>query len=119
MMMPSVKEEGVIEQYIVLETHIRQNQAFVEQLFIYQSLDAIKATMKRTTNIVFSISIHCFYLNDYFRIFLIDQNYFSTYEKCDKQHWNYQRGISIHGCHLYKVMKSDNLQPHLIRWAGN
>ena len=78
MIMPSVKEEGVMEQYIVLETPYMTESGIRGTIFIYQSLDAIQSDNEKNDEYRFSISFHCFYLNDYFRIFLIDQNYFST-----------------------------------------
>jgi two-component system, OmpR family, sensor histidine kinase ResE len=70
MMMPSVKEEGVIEQYIVLETSYTTESGVRGTVFIYQSLDAIKATMKRTTNIVFLSAFIAFILTTIFAFFL-------------------------------------------------
>ncbi len=72
MMMPSVKEEGVMEQYIVLEDPYTTESGISGTVFIYQSLDAIQATTKRTTNIVFLSAFIAFILTTIFRVFLID-----------------------------------------------
>ena len=70
MMMPSIKEEGVMEQYIVLEESIHDKSGVSGTIYIYQSLDAIKATMKRTTNIVFLSAFIAFILTTIFAFFL-------------------------------------------------
>ena len=44
-------------------------------VFIYQSLDAIHRTTKRTTSYRISVSVYRFYFNDIFRLFSFDKNY--------------------------------------------
>ena len=75
MMMPSVTEEGVMEQYIVLADPYTTKSGMSGTVFIYQSLDAIQATMKRTTNIVFLSAFIAFILTTIFAFFLSTKNY--------------------------------------------
>ena len=70
MMMPSITEEGVMEQYIVLADPYSTESGLSGTVFIYQSLEAIQATTKRTTNIVFLSAFIAFILTTIFAFFL-------------------------------------------------
>ena len=70
MMMPSITESGVLEQYIVLADPFTTESGMSGTVFIYQSLEAIQATMKRTTNIVILSAFIAFILTTIFAFFL-------------------------------------------------
>lgn len=70
MMMPSIKEEGVMEKYTVLSDPVTTESGVQGTVYIYQSLEAIQATMKRTTNIVFISAFIAFILTTFFAFFL-------------------------------------------------
>lgn len=69
-MMPSISEEGVMEQYIVLADPFVTNAGLSGTVYIYQSLEAIQATTKKTTNIVFLSAFIAFILTTIFAFFL-------------------------------------------------
>ena len=69
-MMPSISEEGVMEQYIVLADPFMTNSGVNGTVYIYQSLEAIQATTKKTTNIVFLSAFIAFILTTFFAFFL-------------------------------------------------
>ncbi len=69
-MMPSITEEGVMEQYIVLADSFQAESGINGTVYIYQSLESIKATTKRTTNIVFLSAFIAFVLTTIFAFFL-------------------------------------------------
>ncbi len=70
MMMPSITEKDVMEQYIVLADPFTTEKGMSGTVFIYQSLEAIQATTKRTTNIVFLSAFIAFILTTIFAFFL-------------------------------------------------
>ncbi len=69
-MMPSISKEGVMEQYIVLADPFETKSGVAGTVYIYQSLNAIQATMKKTTNIVFLSAFIAFVLTTFFAFFL-------------------------------------------------
>ena len=69
-MMPSISEEGVMEQYIVLADPFITKAGLSGTVYIYQSLEAIQATTKKTTNIVFLSAFIAFILTTIFAFFL-------------------------------------------------
>jgi len=69
-MMPSITESGVMEQYIVLADPFTTKSGMSGTVYIYQSLEAIQATMKRTTNIVILSAFIAFILTTIFAFFL-------------------------------------------------
>ncbi|KXH82049.1 ATP-binding protein [Sporosarcina sp. HYO08] len=70
MMLPSNKEEGVMEQYLVLIQPFQQDQELVSSVVMYQSLEAIHRTTKRTTHIVVLSAFIAFILTTVFAFFL-------------------------------------------------
>ncbi len=70
MILPSVKEENVMEQYLVLGYPFDMNGEMVGAVIIYQSLDAVHRTTKSTTNIVFLSAFIAFILTTIFAFFL-------------------------------------------------
>lgn len=70
MMMPSITESGVMEKYIVLADPFTTESGMSGTIFIYQSLEAIQATTKRTTNIVILSAFISFILTTIFAFFL-------------------------------------------------
>lgn len=69
-MMPSITTEGVLEQYIVLADPFVMEDGQTGTVYIYQSLEAIQATTKKTTNIVFLSAFIAFILTTIFAFFL-------------------------------------------------
>lgn len=69
-MMPSVTDEDVMEKYIVLADPFETEAGEVGTVYIYQSLEAIQATTKKTTNIVFLSAFIAFVLTTIFAFFL-------------------------------------------------
>ncbi|MDS9470793.1 ATP-binding protein [Sporosarcina pasteurii] len=69
-MMPSITEEGMMEQYIVLADPFTTEAGATGTVYIYQSLEAIQATTKKTTNIVFLSAFIAFILTTIFAFFL-------------------------------------------------
>ncbi|WP_342512241.1 ATP-binding protein [Sporosarcina sp. FSL K6-1522] len=70
MIMPSILEENVMEQYLVLSYPVEEAQAIVGSVIIYQSLEAVHRTTKQTTNIVFLSAFIAFVLTTFFAFFL-------------------------------------------------
>lgn len=69
-MMPSITEEDVMERYIVLADPFMTKSGKKGTVYIYQSLEAIQATTKQTTNIVFLSAFIAFVLTTFFAFFL-------------------------------------------------
>lgn len=70
MMMPSITESGVMEKYIVLADPFTTESGMSGTVYIYQSLEALQATTKRTTNIVIISAFIAFILTTIFAFFL-------------------------------------------------
>ncbi len=70
MMMPSTSESDVMEKYIVLADPFVTESGEAGTIYIYQSLEAIQATTKRTTNIVIISAAIAFILTTIFAFFL-------------------------------------------------
>lgn len=70
MMMPSLTEEDVMEKYIVLVDRFLDDSGLNGTVYIYQSLEAVQATTKQTTNIVFISAFIAFVLTTFFAFFL-------------------------------------------------
>jgi len=70
MMLPSLTEEDVLEKYIVLADPFTTETGISGTVYIYQSLEAIRATTKRTTNIVLLSAFIAFILTTIFAFFL-------------------------------------------------
>lgn len=68
--LPSITEEDALEQYIVLADPFVTEAGVSGTVYIYQSLEAIRATTKRTTNIVFLSAFIAFVLTTIFAFFL-------------------------------------------------
>lgn len=69
-MMPSITTSGVLEQYIVLANPFITEKGKRGTVYIYQSLEAIQATTRKTTNIVFLSAFIAFVLTTIFAFFL-------------------------------------------------
>ena len=70
MILPSATEEGVMGKYIVLAEPFDQESEMKGTIFIYQSLESIHRTTKRTTSIVFLSAFIAFILTTIFAFFL-------------------------------------------------
>lgn len=70
LVMPSLKEEDMMSQYIVLANPFTTEAGEVGTVFIYQNLEAIHDTTKRTTNIVILSAFIAFVLTTIFAFFL-------------------------------------------------
>ncbi len=70
MIMPSITEEGVMEQFIVIAHPFAADSDMQGTVVIYQSLEAIHRTTKRTTHIVFLSAFIAFILTTIFAFFL-------------------------------------------------
>ncbi|MBE1554084.1 ATP-binding protein [Sporosarcina limicola] len=70
MILPSVTEDSVMEQYLVLAYPFETEQKIAGSVIIYQSLEAIHRTTRRTTNIVFLSAFIAFILTTIFAFFL-------------------------------------------------
>jgi two-component system sensor histidine kinase ResE len=70
MILPSVTEDNVFEQYLVLGYPFKINGVKMGNVIIYQSLDAVHRTTKSTTNIVFLSAFIAFILTTIFAFFL-------------------------------------------------
>ena len=77
MILPSLTEENVMEKYLVLMYPYDEVNGTIQSIVMYQSLDAVHRTTKRTTNIVFYIRIHCIHFNDNIRLFPFHENNFT------------------------------------------
>lgn len=69
MMLPSLADRNVMEQFLVLSYPFRQGDEYASVL-MYQSLDAVHRTTKSTTNIVFLSAFIAFILTTFFAFFL-------------------------------------------------
>src|SRR6185312_15409773 len=70
MILPSIREENVMEQYLVLSYPLEPGQEIAGSVIIYQSLEAVHRTTKRTTHIVFLSAFIAFILTTIFAFFL-------------------------------------------------
>ncbi|MEK5039287.1 ATP-binding protein [Sporosarcina sp. FSL K6-3457] len=70
MILPSIADDGVMEQYLVLAYPFEFNQQVVGSVIIYQSLEAVHRATKETTNIVFLSAFIAFILTTVFAFFL-------------------------------------------------
>ncbi|MFJ7933418.1 ATP-binding protein [Sporosarcina sp. NPDC096371] len=70
MILPSIMEKGVMEQYLVLAYPFEKDQQMVGSVIIYQSLEAVHRATKETTNIVFLSAFIAFILTTVFAFFL-------------------------------------------------
>ena len=70
MILPSITENDVMEQYIVLADPFVSETGITGTVFMYQSLDAIHRTTKRTTSIVILSAFIAFILTTIFAFFL-------------------------------------------------
>ncbi|WP_438318368.1 ATP-binding protein [Sporosarcina sp. FA9] len=70
MILPSIVEHDVMEKYIVLADPFISENVTSGTVFIYQSLEAIHNTTKRTTTIVFLSAFIAFILTTIFAFFL-------------------------------------------------
>lgn len=68
--LPSITEEDALEQYIVLADPFVTEAGVSGTVYIYQSLEAIRATTKKTTNIVLLSALIAFVLTTIFAFFL-------------------------------------------------
>ncbi|MHA6259607.1 ATP-binding protein [Sporosarcina sp. CAU 1771] len=70
MMLPSLSEEGVMGKYIVLAEPFEREAGVKGTVFIYQSMESIHRTTKKTTSIVFISAFIAFILTTIFAFFL-------------------------------------------------
>ena len=70
MILPSVTEDSIFEQYLVLAYPFKINEQMSGHVIIYQSLDAVHRTTRSTTNIVFLSAFIAFILTTIFAFFL-------------------------------------------------
>lgn len=70
MILPSLKNVDVMEQYIVIADPYETESGLKGTVYIYQSLDAIHRTTKRTTHIVLLSAFIAFVLTTFFAFFL-------------------------------------------------
>ncbi len=70
MILPSITDKGVMEQYIVLALPFKKEQKVIGSVIIYQSLEAVHRTTKSTTTIVFLSAFIAFILTTFFAFFL-------------------------------------------------
>lgn len=70
MILPSLTDENVMEQYLVLMYPFEEIDGTVQSIIMYQSLDAVHRTTKRTTHIVFLSAFIAFILTTFFAFFL-------------------------------------------------
>ncbi|WP_342509798.1 ATP-binding protein [Sporosarcina sp. FSL K6-2383] len=70
MILPSIEESDVMEQYLVLAYPFEQEQVIAGSVIIYQSLEAVHRATKETTNIVFLSAFIAFVLTTFFAFFL-------------------------------------------------
>jgi two-component system sensor histidine kinase ResE len=70
MILPSNTEDNVMEQYIVLSYPLENENEVAGSVIIYQSLEAVHRTTKRTTHIVFLSAFIAFILTTFFAFFL-------------------------------------------------
>ncbi|GKV65651.1 MULTISPECIES: ATP-binding protein [unclassified Sporosarcina] len=70
MILPSLTEDKVMEQYLILSYPFTQLSGEKASVLMYQSLDAVHRTTKSTTNIVFLSAFIAFILTTFFAFFL-------------------------------------------------
>ncbi|MER2089898.1 MAG: ATP-binding protein [Sporosarcina sp.] len=70
MILPSNTVDNVMEQYLVLSNPFENENELAGTVIIYQSLDAVHRTTKRTTHIVFLSAFIAFILTTFFAFFL-------------------------------------------------
>ena len=70
MILPSLSDENVMEQFLVLVYPFQLENGFSQSLIMYQSLDAVHRTTKSTTQIVFLSAFIAFVLTTFFAFFL-------------------------------------------------
>ncbi|MBO0600462.1 HAMP domain-containing protein [Sporosarcina sp. E16_3] len=70
MILPSINEENVMEQYLVLSYPLEKGQQLGSSVIIYQSLEAVHRTTESTTRIVFLSAFIAFILTTFFAFFL-------------------------------------------------
>ncbi|HJF30972.1 MAG TPA: HAMP domain-containing protein [Sporosarcina psychrophila] len=70
MILPSNTEDDVMEQYLVLSYPFEIENEMAGTVIIYQSLEAVHRTTKRTTHIVFLSALIAFILTTFFAFFL-------------------------------------------------
>ena len=70
MILPSINEENVMEQYLVLSYPLEKGEQLGSSVIIYQSLEAIHRTTESTTQIVFLSAFIAFILTTFFAFFL-------------------------------------------------
>lgn len=70
MILPSLNNEDQMESYFVLASPLNAENELHGAVFIYQSLDVIHQTTKKTTNIVFLSAFIAFILTTFFAFFL-------------------------------------------------
>lgn len=68
--LPSTAEEDVMEQYLILATPFQHPNGTIDTIVIYQSLEAIHRTTKRTTHIVVLSAFIALMLTTFFAFFL-------------------------------------------------
>lgn len=70
MILPSMKDASVMEQYLVLIRPIIEREGQTFSIVMYQSLDVVHRTTKSTTHIVFLSALIAFLLTTFFAFFL-------------------------------------------------
>ncbi len=70
MILPSLTENNVMEKYLVLMYPYYEENGTIQSIVMYQSLDAVHRTTKRTTNIVIISAFIAFILTTIFAFFL-------------------------------------------------
>ncbi|CAM3059309.1 ATP-binding protein [Filibacter tadaridae] len=70
MMLPSLSEDGVLEEYMVIIDSFDKEAELKGSVVIYQSLESVHRTTKRTTHIVFLSAFIAFILTTIFAFFL-------------------------------------------------
>ncbi|WP_432359114.1 ATP-binding protein [Sporosarcina sp. UB5] len=70
MILPSIEDENVMKQYLVLMYPYDEVDGSIHSIVMYQSLDAVHRTTKRTTHIVLLSAFIAFILTTFFAFFL-------------------------------------------------
>ncbi|MBD7983656.1 HAMP domain-containing protein [Sporosarcina sp. Sa2YVA2] len=70
MILPSLSDDNVMEQFLVLVYPFQLENGLTQSLIMYQSLDAVHRTTKSTTQIVFLSAFIAFVLTTFFAFFL-------------------------------------------------
>jgi len=76
MILPSITEDETLEQYIVLADPFVTESGMSGTVYLSKPRGH-SCHDKKDNKYCISISLHCLYFNDFFRIFLIDKNYIS------------------------------------------